>query len=47
MTRSGQGSPARADQFHSCRMPPDGEARPTTEERALLLGWLVCKSPNN
>jgi hypothetical protein len=34
-------------QFYSCRMPPEGEPRPTAEERALLLGWLVCGSPNN
>ena len=35
------------NQFYSCRMPPDGEPRPTSQERALLLGWLVCGSPNN
>lgn len=34
-------------QFYSCRMPPEGEPRPTDQERALLLGWLVCGSPNN
>jgi hypothetical protein len=38
---------AITNQFYSCRMPPDGEPRPTAEERALLLGWLVCGSPNN
>jgi hypothetical protein len=35
------------DQFYSCRMPPEDEPRPTSPERALLLGWLVCKAPNN
>jgi hypothetical protein len=34
-------------QFYSCRMPPEGEPRPTAQERALLLGWLTCGSPNN
>jgi len=34
-------------QSYSCRMPPQGEPRPTAGERALLLGWLVCGSPNN
>jgi len=34
-------------QTYSCRMPPQGEPRPTPQERALLLGWLVCGSPNN
>ena len=34
-------------QVFSCRMPLEGEARPTAEERALLLGWLVCGAPNN
>ena len=34
-------------QFYSCRMPPEGEPRPTAEERAMLIGWLVCGSPNN
>jgi len=34
-------------QFYSCRMPPEGEPRPTAQERALLLGWLKCGSPNN
>jgi len=35
------------NQFYSCRMPPEGEPRPTAQERALLLGWLVCGAPNN
>jgi hypothetical protein len=34
-------------QFYSCRMPPDPEPRPTAQERALLLEWLKCGSPNN
>jgi len=34
-------------QIYSCRMPPAGEARPTTQERTTFLGWLVCGSPNN
>ena len=34
-------------QFYSCRMPPEDEPRPTNAERATLLGWLVCGSPNN
>ena len=24
-----------------------GTAKPTTAERAQLLGWLVCRAPNN
>ena len=34
-------------QTYSCRMPPEGETGPTDPERASLLGWLVCGSPNN
>jgi hypothetical protein len=34
-------------QFYSCRMPPQGEPQPGSQERALLLGWLVCGAPNN
>jgi uncharacterized membrane protein len=34
-------------QVFSCRMPPEGEPAPTAAERALLLGWLTCGSPNN
>ena len=39
--------PAMLTQFYSCRMPPEGEPRPSSQERALLLGWLVCNAPNN
>jgi uncharacterized membrane protein len=35
------------NQFYACRMPPADAAQPTAEERALLLGWLVCKAPDN
>ncbi len=34
-------------QTYSCRMPPEGEPRPTDPERATLLAWLVCGSPDN
>ena len=34
-------------QFYSCRMPPQGEPRPSVQERQLLLGWLTCGAPNN
>ncbi len=33
--------------FYSCKMPPQGEPPPTSQERALLLGWLVCQAPDN
>jgi hypothetical protein len=35
------------DQVYACRMPPEGADAPTPEERAKLLGWFVCKAPNN
>ena len=34
-------------QVYSCRMPPEDEPRPTDAQRATLLTWLVCGSPNN
>jgi len=34
-------------QFYSCRMPPEGEPRPTEQERLTFLTWLQCGSPNN
>jgi hypothetical protein len=35
------------NQTHACRMPPSGATAPTPDERAALLGWLVCGAPNN
>lgn len=35
------------NQVYSCNMPPPDAGQPTAEERAALLGWLVCKAPNN
>jgi hypothetical protein len=35
------------NQVYSCNMPPPDAGQPTPEERAALLGWLVCKAPNN
>jgi hypothetical protein len=34
-------------QVFSCRMPPEGEPRPTAQERAQFLAWLVCGAPDN
>jgi hypothetical protein len=34
-------------QLFSCRMPPEGQPRPTAQERAQFLGWLVCGAPDN
>jgi hypothetical protein len=35
------------NQVYACRMPPADAPKLTAEERALLLGWLVCKAPDN
>ncbi len=35
------------DQVYHCVMPPAGNPAPDAQERALLLGWLVCGAPNN
>ncbi|GAC1351810.1 MAG: hypothetical protein NVS3B20_19950 [Polyangiales bacterium] len=35
------------NQVYTCRMPPSSEAPLTIAERATLLGWLVCKAPDN
>jgi hypothetical protein len=35
------------NQFYACNMPPPDAGQPTSAERAALLGWLVCKAPNN
>lgn len=35
------------NQVHACKMPPAGAVAPTADERAALLGWLVCGAPNN
>jgi len=34
-------------QVYGCKMPPAGEPTLSSEERAALLGWLVCGSHNN
>jgi uncharacterized membrane protein len=35
------------DQVYNCLMPLPGAPPLTTEERAALLGWLVCDAPEN
>jgi uncharacterized membrane protein len=35
------------DQVYHCIMPLQGSAGLTAEERATLLAWLVCGSPDN
>ena len=35
------------NQIYNCHMPPVPERPLTTEQRAKVLGWLVCKAPNN
>lgn len=35
------------NQVYACQMPPPDAGQPTPAERAALLGWLVCKAPNN
>lgn len=35
------------DQVYSCRMPQAGAPPLGAAERATLLGWLVCKAPDN
>jgi hypothetical protein len=35
------------DQVYDCDMPPIGSPMLTTQERLTLLGWLVCKAPDN
>lgn len=35
------------DQIYNCHMPPAPERPLTAEQRAKVLGWLVCRAPNN
>jgi uncharacterized membrane protein len=35
------------NQVYACYMPPPDAGQPTPDERQKLLGWLVCKAPNN
>ena len=35
------------NQVYSCQMPPSDAGPLTAEERAILLGWLVCRAPDN
>jgi hypothetical protein len=35
------------DQVYGCLMPPSDAAALTADERAALLGWLVCGAPHN
>ena len=35
------------NQVYACNMPPGSAAQPTEQERAALLGWLVCGAPQN
>jgi len=34
-------------QLASCKMPPPDAAPLTSDERAAILGWLVCHAPEN
>src|SRR5438105_15487091 len=34
-------------QVYSCRMPPSDSPQPATQERSVLVSWLVCGAPNN
>ena len=34
-------------QIHACLMPPPDAGAPTPDERAALLGWIVCGAPQN
>ncbi len=38
---------AMLNQVYACRMPPPDAPGLTVDERAALLGWLVCKAPDN
>ena len=35
------------NRVYGCEMPPADAVQPTPQERTTLLGWLVCKAPNN
>jgi mono/diheme cytochrome c family protein len=35
------------NQVYHCVMPPAGNPAPDAQQRALLLGWLVCGAPDN
>jgi uncharacterized membrane protein len=35
------------NQVYHCNMPLPGNPQLTADERALLLNWLVCNSPDN
>jgi hypothetical protein len=35
------------NQVYGCKMPPPDAGQLTADERAKLLGWLVCDAPNN
>jgi hypothetical protein len=39
--------PGVLTQVYACRMPPAGEPPLSATERATLLAWLVCGSPQN
>ena len=34
-------------QVYGCRMPPEGATPLSSDERALLLDWLVCGAPGD
>lgn len=38
---------AMLNQVYGCRMPPADASAPDPAERAALLGWLVCRAPDN
>ena len=38
---------AMLNQVYACNMPPADAGQLTPEERASLLSWFVCKSPDN
>ena len=35
------------NRVYACTMPPADAGQPTKTERETLLGWLVCKAPDN
>lgn len=34
-------------QISSCKMPPEGEPRPTAAERTKILSWFACCSASD
>jgi uncharacterized membrane protein len=47
ITRTSDNPNRMLTQIHACLMPPADQPQLTADERKIILGWIVCNTPDN